>query len=427
MSCVVKFCLVFLIFGLGMVFAPAAATAVAADGGDFASQWTLVTASAGWTTRTYHTSAVLPDGSIVLMGGSIHGSQENDTWRSTDGGATWTLMNASGGWEKRTGLASVAEADGGIVLMGGWVATGRNDTWRSTDHGTTWTLMNASSGWSPRLGHTSVAMADGTIVLMGGYDGARRNDTWRSTDHGATWTLVNASSGWSPRNGHTSVAMADGIIVLMGGYRPVTTNDTWRSIDGGATWTRMNASSGWPARADHASVALPDGSIVLMGGSPSYDVYRNDTWRSTDNGATWTLVNASPGWSARLEHTSVAMPDGSIVLIGGYGDAGNSGDVWSTGLVTVTSPNGGQKWKRGTVHTIRWTYNGYSGPFVDVTLLKGATINRVIRRDVLPGSDGIGSLKWKVPFRMARGKSYSIRIETRSGFVDGSDGPFMIR
>ena len=60
----------------------------------------------------------------------------------------------------------------------------------------------------------------------------------------------------------------------------------------------MNASAGWTARYGHSSVAMPDGSIVLMGGCDSSG-FKNDVWRSTDNGATWTQVNASAGWTAR--------------------------------------------------------------------------------------------------------------------------------
>ena len=33
--------------------------------------------------------------------------------------------------------------------------------------------------------------------------------------------------------------------------------------------------------------------------------------------APWTQVNANVGWSGRLQSSSVAMPDGSIVMIGG--------------------------------------------------------------------------------------------------------------
>jgi hypothetical protein len=61
---------------------------------------------------------------------------------------------------------------------------------------------------------------------------------------------------------------------------------------------------------------MPDSSIVLMGGDGPLN---NETWTSIDNGATWTRVNSSSGWSMRYFHTSVAMPDGSIILMGGYG------------------------------------------------------------------------------------------------------------
>jgi PKD repeat protein len=293
----------------------------------YLAPWTQQTESARWSARSRHSSVILPDGSIVLMGGYNGVTRNNGTWRSTDNGATWTRLNASSGWSVRTGHTSVALADGSIVLMGGFDGVHRNDTWQSKNNGTTWTQLNASSGWLARAGHSSVAMPDDSIVLMGGYDGVNRNnDTWRSTDNGATWTQMNASSGWLARTLHSSVTMPDSSIVLMGGYDGVTrNNDTWRSTDNGATWTQVNASSGWSIRHSHSSVVLPDASIVLMGGWA--DEFRNDTWRSMNNGVTWTQLNASSGWLARDSHSSVAMPDGSIVLMGGE-DGGYLNDTW---------------------------------------------------------------------------------------------------
>jgi PKD repeat protein len=198
------------------------------------------------------------------------------------------------------------------------------------DYSAPWTQKNASAGWDERYCHSSVTLPDGSIVLMGGYDEiSLKNDVWRSTDKGATWTRMNASAGWSPRYFHTSVVTPDGSIFVMGGntQRPVNlfANDVWRSTDKGATWTLMNDSAGWSPRATFSSVALPDGSIVVMGGNDGFT--RNDVWRSTDNGATWVIVNADPGWQARWAHSSVVMPDGSIVLIGGWmGSYAN--DVW---------------------------------------------------------------------------------------------------
>jgi len=286
---------------------------------NYTAPWTPMNASSGWSGRYSHASVVLPDGSIVLMGGNDYSSFYHDVWRSIDNGATWALVNASAGWSGRSYHRSVAMPDGSIVLTGGLNSTyhAMNDTWRSTDHGETWTLMNASPGWSGRYGHSSVVLPDGCIVLMGGSDSSGfMNDVWRSIDNGATWTLVNASAGWSARYEQSSVVLPDGSIVLMGGsnsggYK----NDVWRSTDRGATWTRMNASAGWPVRDGHSSVVMPDGRIILMGGRAG-SLYKHDVWQSTDKGATWTRL-AAAGWSARWLPSSVVMPDGSVVLTGG--------------------------------------------------------------------------------------------------------------
>ena len=161
---------------------------------------------------------------------------------------------------------------------------------------------------------------------MGGWDNSSaKNDVWRSTNNGATWTQMTATAGWTPRYYHSTVAMPDGSIVLMGGWEGWIgpKNDVWRSTNNGVNWTQMTANAEWSARYWHSSVAMPDGSIVLMGGGGSP---MSDVWRSTNNGATWTQMTASAEWLGKTAHTTVAMPDGSIVLMGGGGSPMN--DVW---------------------------------------------------------------------------------------------------
>ena len=118
-----------------------------------------------------------------------------------------------------------------------------------------------------------------------------------------------------------------------------------------APWTEVNASA-WPARYGHSSVAMPDGSIILMGGC--YDnVDKNDVWRSIDNGATWTQQTASAEWSVRSHHRSVAMPDGSIVLMGGCYGYTNYNDVWRStdSGVTWTLVNASAGWSARYGHS----------------------------------------------------------------------------
>ena len=303
--------------------------------------WTQQTVSASWSTRRGERGVVMPDGSIVITGGLS--PSMNDVWRSTDMGKTWTRQTAHAQWSARSGHTLVVMPDGSIVLMGGFDSNvvNQNDVWRSTDIGKTWTQQTAHAQWSARYSLVSVVMPDGSIVMMGGNGGGRLNDVWRSTDMGKTWTQQTAQAQWSARSGHRCVVMQDGSIVLMAGLNKSGTAmaDTWRSTDNGVTWTQQTAQAEWglirvgqqaSPREDPAIVVMPDGSIVLLGGGTKLigGSPVNDVWRSTDYGKTWAQVNANAGWPAREDALSVGMPDGSIVLMAGYGNNGLLNDVW---------------------------------------------------------------------------------------------------
>ena len=296
----------------------------------YTNAWQQMNASDGFTAAFHNGAVALTDGSIVYCPAW---NLRNETYRSTDNGATWQLVNASGGWAKRyeTYNSMVVLSDDTIVKMGGeGNVSGNivfyNDTWKSTDKGSTWQLVNASSGWSPRANTVALALPDDSIVLTGGNNGILLNDVWRSTDKGKTWTLMNASSGWTPRKVHTAVSLHDGSIVLMGGLNSSDLNDTWRSTDKGETWTLVNASSGWSARRGMNAAAMPDGSIVLVGGVSGDNNYFNDIWRSTDKGYTWTQVNPN-AFSPRASPSIALTSDGSLVIMDGLNTTYPK-DVW---------------------------------------------------------------------------------------------------
>ncbi len=302
-----------------------------------ASSWNEINSSA-WLERFGHTSVVLPDGIIIVMGGYGGGTRLSDVWRSTDNGTTWNLMNTSA-WPARSYHSSVALSDGSILVMGGKDVDGTNlnDVWKSVDNGATWTQLTTSGTmWSARNKHSSVVLSDDTILLMGGYDLNFKNDIYKSTDGGTTWSKITDSAIWSTRECQQTVVLPDDSIVLMGGNRGSLLNDVYRSIDKGVTWEQVSSSAEWSARQYHSSVALPDGTIVLMAGNDGS--YLNDVWTSTDNGTTWEEVSSSAEWSARQYPSSVLLSDGTIVLMGGN-NASRLNDVWSLSTAGSTEQN----------------------------------------------------------------------------------------
>jgi len=303
----------------------------------YTNAWEQMNAADGFIGAFHNGAVAVPDGSIVYCPAR---NPRNETYRSTDNGATWQLVNGSGGWEERveTYNSMVVLSNGTIVKMGGSNSTEPgavfyNDTWISTDIGSTWQLVNASSGWTARSNTAAVALSDDSIVLTGGNFGVNNtdllNDVWRSTDKGETWTQINASAGWSPRRVHAVVALSDDSIVLMGGYADGNRNDTWLSTDKGYTWTQVNASSGWAARRAPNAAAMPDDSIVLLGGLTGTSTFLGDVWRSTDKGSTWTEVNSS-AFSPRAGSGVAVTSDGSLVVMDGlYTNTTMSpNDVW---------------------------------------------------------------------------------------------------
>ena len=289
---------------------------------NYTGPWSQVTANANFSARQGQSSVVMPDGSIVLMGGRHFQTFYNDVWRSTDYGETWRLMTASANWSARYGQSSVVMPDGSIILMGGANGTytdgfyEKNDVWRSVDYGANWTQVNTLTIWPQRREPSSVVTPDGSILLMGGWTGTYNgySDVWRSTDYGITWRQIYTFS--SSLLGQSSCVMPDGSIILL------TLINGWRSTDNGDNWTEIDLGSNGVQCSGSPMVVMPDGTIIVAGGSIYWGfgtAILHEVWKGTNNGSTWTRL---PDLSfARGGSSGIAMPDGSIILIGGF-------DVW---------------------------------------------------------------------------------------------------
>ncbi|NJD52305.1 MAG: hypothetical protein FIB07_05490 [Candidatus Methanoperedens sp.] len=92
--------------------------------------------------------------------------------------------------------------------------------------------------------------------------------------------------------------------------------------------------------------------------------------------------------------------------------------------IKVTSPNGGEKWIRGTTQTIKWNSTGSPGAYVKIELLKPGKSNQLIISATLND----GSHPWFIPAAQEPGTDYKIKITstTNAAYNDTSDNSFTI-
>ena len=96
--------------------------------------------------------------------------------------------------------------------------------------------------------------------------------------------------------------------------------------------------------------------------------------------------------------------------------------------ITVTSPNGGETWRAGSVQTIRWTYTENPGTAVKINLLKSGVVKQTIASSAPIGSDGSGSYSWTLPLSQKGGPDYRIRVTStsNSAYADTSNNDIAI-
>lgn len=315
----------------------------------------------------------------------------------------WTEIAAEAPWPARAGLR-VVELGERLFLLGGRTPNQSDvpgdsviwgDVWASEDDGAMWTELigGQSAPWSARA-YFQAVVKDDAIYVLGGQDFGLEpnpfcalleqglepppglgidpdapcppflptsnffNDVWRSID-GVTWEQMTDAAPWAGRAGLSAAVLGDHVYVFAGsqnddssiigpnGPARIYYNDVWRSADG-AEWELMIDAAPWEPRAG-AAVVVRDDVLYLFGGEDGFTCdplpdceppYFNDVWMTSD-GAEWTLVTESAGWSPRPGHVCELVGN-QFVCFGGFGLVQNPTDVWvsqdGAGWTELTNP-----------------------------------------------------------------------------------------
>jgi photosystem II stability/assembly factor-like uncharacterized protein len=381
--------------------------------------WELVVEDSG---KSFHAITVKPDGNLVSVGGGglFMTSQDGNSWLERARGHFQGTMNSLALLSDETAYA--AGENGNIV--------------RTDDAGSSWTKIPLDYPYKYTFMHLEQLTEDQGFICGAGHVLFRTGDGWasfetsnvppnpatkvlflnsrkgflsgspgmlRTNDGGESWTEVNGFAG----KYHDVFAVGQDTLFAVNVSGVIS-----RSFDGGDTWEHLNTNLGYLWY--DARLFFVDGRVGFL-----VESYGNQIFRTTDHGASWTLVHTAGAPLHRAyfdDHlTGYAVGDRGTVL-----KTADGGNTWVK-VTTNTgrnlrdiqfSPGGtgfiigqdGIVLRRATSYSIQFTISDTEGQTVE---------DAVITLNDIPYTAGHYSFSGLFP------GVYSYRV-TRQGYASAS-------
>ena len=266
------------------------------------------------TARYSHTATLLPNGKVLVVGGYgnsngsyLAGAELYDpatgTWTATDSLAT----------ARRYHTATLLP-NGKLLVVGGNGSSGYLASAELYDPATgSWSVTGSLA--TARYSHTATLLSNGKLLVAGGFNGYLANAELYDPATGI-WTVTGSLT--IGRAYHTATLLPNGKLIVTGGNSSsgsVASAELYNSATG--TWTTTGSLA--TARLLHTATLLPNGKLLVVGGNGSGYLASAELY----DPATGTWAASGPLAAVRGYHTATLLPNGKLLVAAGLGSGGN--------------------------------------------------------------------------------------------------------
>jgi len=293
--------------------------------------------------RVLHTATLLPNGQVLVAGGSANGTDNSAT------NSAFLYSPATGQWTEIAGMKTARKGhfaallqNGKVLVGGGKNASGLLASAELFDPANqSWILTGSMSKSRFRATATLLSYAsnaagnarNGSVLAVGGEsDSATILDTAEYYDPATGIWKQTASKLFQARLAHTATLLNNGDVLVAGGYdspfKPLTSaeiydplTDKWKTTDSLKT-----------ARFGHSTTLLANGKALVTGGIASNGAALDTTETFDIATRRWTAETGRMT-AQRAFHTASLLPNGDVFVLGGFsslqGEGSNKGDTYS--------------------------------------------------------------------------------------------------
>ncbi len=301
----------------GRVLIAGGSSTASADISDVTGQNISAIGSAMQSVRYSHTATLLANGQVLIAGGAdINGTAQNTAELFNPSNNTFT---STGSMSKARQKHFAALMDDGRVLLAGGV----------DDNGT---ALSSAEIYDPVAGTFSVApslaaasesgsttlLENGTVLVAGG-DNTSAASASAQTFNGASFsgTLSMADA----RSQSTATLLQGGNVIFAGGTDLTNALNTVETFSGGSFSQNPTAMS--EARYGHSANLLASGLVLLTGGSSDGSTPLSDAMLFDPFDASTPYWSTSSLNTARFEPASTILRNGHVLIAGGSSDPAN--------------------------------------------------------------------------------------------------------